>query len=151
MIQIRPGDPTDAPTIAAFQVQMAQETEGMTLDQAVVEKGVQGVFEVPTRGQYWVAVDQNEVVGCLLTVPEWSDWRNGTVLWIHSVFIVESHRGRGIYRKLYENLKRLVVESSDLRGIRLYVDRRNQAATKVYQTLGMDDEHYRLFEWMRSE
>ena len=40
--------------------------------------------------------------------------------------------------------------SPDLRGLRLYVDGRNKAAQRVYERLGMDGEHYRVFEWMKA-
>ena len=35
-----------------------------------------------------------------------------------------------------------------IRGLRLYVDKRNQAAARVYEKLGMTREHYDLFEWL---
>jgi hypothetical protein len=36
-----------------------------------------------------------------------------------------------------------------VRGIRLYVDRRNVSAQEVYTRLGMDGGHYQVFEWMK--
>jgi RimJ/RimL family protein N-acetyltransferase len=50
---------------------------------------------------------------------------------------------------LYEHLRDRVLASPDLRGIRLYVDRRNLAAQRVYERLGMSREHYEMFEWMK--
>ncbi len=41
------------------------------------------------------------------------------------------------------------VNIPSIRGIRLYVDNRNVAAQKVYARLGMQGEHYRVFEWMK--
>ncbi len=83
-------------------------------------------------------------------VPEWSDWRNGTVWWIHSVYVEPSLRGRGTYSGLYRHVQALVTQDESLRGLRLYVDRRNASAQKVYSKLGMSDEHYQLFEWMKT-
>lgn len=148
MVQVRRARPEEAPRIAAFQVSMAQETEGYALDLDVVTAGVQAVFEDPSKGTYWVAELGGELSGCLLTLPEWSDWRNGQVLWIHSVYVVPAARGRGVYRALYENLRRIVEEDPGLRGLRLYVDKRNQAAARVYESLGMTREHYHLYEWL---
>jgi RimJ/RimL family protein N-acetyltransferase len=31
----------------------------------------------------------------------------------------------------------------------LYVEKRNAAAQKVYERLGMSREHYEMFEWMK--
>jgi GNAT superfamily N-acetyltransferase len=114
-----------------------------------VTDGVQGVFDDPTKGEYWIAEREGEVVGSLLTVPEWSDWRNGTVLWIHSVYVVPGTRKQGVFRTLYENL-RVRVESSDhLKGLRLYVETGNGNAQKVYEKMGMSADHYQLFEWLK--
>lgn len=148
-IKIRPGLLFDIEQIASFQISMALETENMKLDPQVVRLGVAAVIDDPSKGKYWLAECDGNVVGCLLTVPEWSDWRNGTVLWIHSVYISPEFRHKGIYKKLYEHIKDMVQSSPDLRGIRLYVDKTNINAQKVYQTLGMSNDHYSLFEWMK--
>jgi GNAT superfamily N-acetyltransferase len=148
-ISIRPGLLFDVSTIADFQVRMARETESLDLDPAVVELGVSAVFDDPGKGKYWLAEMGGEVVGCLLTVPEWSDWRNGTVLWIHSVYVVPTARGQGVYRALYRHLVEMVQSAPELRGLRLYVDKQNHAAQQVYTTLGMSSEHYHLYEWLK--
>jgi ribosomal protein S18 acetylase RimI-like enzyme len=149
-IKIRPGLLFDIPIIADYQVKMAFETEQLKLDPETVEKGVSAVFDDPSKGKYWLAELNGEVVGCLLTIPEWSDWRNGTVLWIHSVYVRPDLRQHGIYGKLYAHLRQMVEESKELRGLRLYVDKTNLTAQKVYEKLGMSGEHYHLFEWMKS-
>jgi ribosomal protein S18 acetylase RimI-like enzyme len=148
-IKIRPGLLFDIPIICDYQLKMAYETEQMKLDPPTVEKGVAAVFDDPGKGKYWLAEVSGEVVGCLLTIPEWSDWRNGTVLWIHSVYVRPEFRQHGVFRMLYLHLKTMVQESKDLRGVRLYVDKTNTSAQKVYENLGMSGEHYHLFEWMK--
>jgi len=85
----------------------------------------------------------------LLTTYEWSDWRNGTVLWIQSVYVDLLFRKRGVYAALYSHIKVLVADDKSLKGIRLYVDESNQKAMEVYARLGMNGEHYRVFEWMK--
>lgn len=147
-LEIRPARPEDAATIVDFQIRMAIETEGLELDLPTVRRGVQAVFDDPAKGRYWVAESEGRVVGSLLTTYEWSDWRNATVFWIQSVYVPLERRGSGIYRRLYECLRERVLASPDLRGIRLYVDRRNAAAQRVYERLGMSREHYEMFEWM---
>ena len=149
MIEIRRGRRKDASNIIDFQIRMAKETEDFALDRPTVKKGVHAVFDDQHKGAYWIAESDNEVVGCLLTVPEWSDWRNGTVLWIHSVYVIPRVRRRGIFRMMYETLKTTVEQSADLRGLRLYVERENERAQKTYNAMGMDGNHYKMFEWMR--
>lgn len=151
-LSIRPGGPGDAAAIVDFQLRMARETEDLELDHGTVVRGVAAVLADPAKGTYWVAgrgEAGGRIVGSLLTTFEWSDWRDGTVLWIQSVYVVPEERGRGVYRALYEHLKRRVEGDPALKGIRLYVDKRNAAAQGVYQRLGMSREHYELFEWLK--
>lgn len=148
-IKIRPGLLFDVQTIADYQVRMAWETEQLKLDPPTVELGVSAVFDDPSKGKYWLAEVSGEVVGCLLTVPEWSDWRNGTVLWIHSVYVKPEFRKHGVFRKLYSHLRTMVEGSKDLRGLRLYVEKTNHTAQKVYESLEMSGEHYHLYEWLK--
>lgn len=148
-IKIRPGLLFDVDVIADYQIKMAFETENMKLDPPTVKLGVSAVFDDPSKGKYWLAEVEGNVVGCLLTVPEWSDWRNGTVLWIHSVYVHPDFRKHGVYKALYTHLKTMVTEARDLRGLRLYVDKTNTRAQQVYESLGMNGEHYHLFEWMK--
>jgi predicted GNAT family acetyltransferase len=69
------------------------------------------------------------------------------VWWIQSVYVRPEFRKRGLYAGLYAHVKQTAGES--VRGIRLYVDKRNKAAQEVYRRLGMDGEHYLVFEWMK--
>ena len=147
--KIRPGLLFDISVIAEYQIKMALETENLKLHLPTVEKGVSAVFDDPTKGKYWLAESDGTVVGCLLTVPEWSDWRNGTVLWIHSVYVRPDYRKQGIYRLLYSHLRKMVEDSKELRGLRLYVDKSNEKAQQVYDALGMSGEHYHLYEWLK--
>ncbi|MGC4006286.1 MAG: GNAT family N-acetyltransferase [Pirellulales bacterium] len=100
-------------------------------------------------GRYFVIELDGRVVGSCLITYEWSDWRCGTVWWIQSLFVVPEARGRKLYRGLYEHLQALVAADPALRGLRLYVDERNAPAQAVYAKLGMNGEHYRVFEWMK--
>jgi GNAT superfamily N-acetyltransferase len=145
----RPAAPADAAAIVAFQLAMARETEGIELDPEVCGRGVRAVFERPELGLYFVAEQGGRVVASLMITYEWSDWRDGMVWWVQSVYVAPEARRRGIYAGLYEHVKGLVQADERLRGIRLYVDGRNVAAQQVYARLGMDGEHYRVFEWMK--
>jgi len=148
-IEIRKAHDSDLDAIAGFQVAMAWETECYKLDQDTVQKGVAAVLSNQSHGVYYVAVIGGNVVGSLLTTFEWSDWRNGTVLWIQSVFVDSAYRKRGVYAALYSHIKTLVAADEALKGIRLYVDESNKKAMEVYARLGMNGEHYRVFEWMK--
>lgn len=148
-ILYREGRADDAPSIVEFQIAMARETEDFALDREVCTRGVEAVFSNPALGHYFVAEAGGRVVASLMITYEWSDWRAGMVWWIQSVYVVPEMRGRRVYAGLYEHVKRLAEEHEGVRGIRLYVDRRNTAAQQVYTRLGMNGEHYQVFEWMK--
>ena len=148
MISIRPATQGDSADIINFQQQMAMETENVKLDENVLAKGLKRLFDEPFRGKYYVAEDSGEVIGCMMTTYEWSEWRCGNIVWIQSVYIKPSHRSRGVFRKMYEHVKSLITPESEYCGIRLYVDKTNKAAQKVYEKLGMNGEHYQVYEWM---
>ena len=149
MITVRPATIDDAIAIIDFQLNMAMETENLTLDYPTVTRGVQAVFEDSTKGSYYVALDDKKIIGSLMTTYEWSDWRCGTVIWIQSVYIIKDYRGQGVYKKLYKYIQQLVTPESGYRGIRLYVDKTNLPAQRVYEKMGMNGEHYQVYEWMK--
>ncbi len=150
MSRIRAAKFKELETIAEFQMLMAQETENLKLSKDDILLGIEAVFEDPGKGKYYVATDEeDEAIACLLVTPEWSEWRNGTVLWIQSVYVTETWRGKGIFKQLYSQLKILVEEDPALVGLRLYVDKTNTNAQAVYEKLGMNGDHYKLFEWIK--
>jgi ribosomal protein S18 acetylase RimI-like enzyme len=148
MISIREAQVNDIEHLIDFQQKMAMETENVSLEYSALAEGLKILFEDSSKGTYYVAEEANEVIGCLMTTYEWSEWRCGNVLWIQSVYIKPSHRGLGIFKLMYEHIKSLVTKESGYRGIRLYVDKKNTAAQKVYEKLGMNGEHYQVYEWM---
>lgn len=135
--------------IVDFQVAMALETENLELSGETVQRGVQAVFDDPSKGKYLVAMANREIVATTLLTPEWSDWRNGFVYWIQSVYVLPGYRDQRIFATMYEHIKELVMQDDHLLGLRLYVDKTNEQAQKVYEKLGMNGEHYKLFEWMK--
>ena len=146
----RKGERRDALSIVQFQIDMARETEALELDREILEKGVAAVFDDPHKGHYWVAEHEGKVVGSLLLLSEWSDWRNGFVWWIHSVFVIPNYRGKGVYKSLFHKIQEVIRQDPQSHGLRLYVEKENTQAQAVYSKLGMDGEHYRLFQWMKT-
>jgi GNAT superfamily N-acetyltransferase len=140
--------PADASAIIEFQLAMARETEELELDRDILTRGVEALFADPNLGRYYVAEEDGRVAGSLMITFEWSDWRNGMVWWIQSVYVTPDFRRRGVYAGLYAHVKSMV-EQLAVRGIRLYVDKRNKPAQEVYTRLGMNGEHYLVYEWMK--
>jgi GNAT superfamily N-acetyltransferase len=149
-ITYREAAPDDLPTIVDFQIRLARESEDLGLDRATCTLGVEALFANPALGRYYLAESDGLPVASLMITLEWSDWRNGMVWWIQSVYVAPEMRRQRVYAGLYEHVKWLAGADDGIKGIRLYVDRRNRSAQEVYARLGMNGEHYRVFEWMKS-
>ena len=148
MVTIRKAKLSDAETIIDFQQKMAWETEEMTLVSEIISNGVNGVFEDPSRGQYYVAENDEIIVASLLITCEWSDWRNTNVWWFQSVYVLPEYRRTGIFRKMYTFIKEEAYKKK-IAGLRLYVETKNLRAKKTYEALGMSSEHYTMYEWLK--
>lgn len=150
MIEINKAEEKDIQVIVDFQVVLALETEGINLNPETVLRGVSKVLADPTKGFYLVAKEEGRTIGSLMITYEWSDWRARTVWWIQSLYVVPEHRRQGIFRQMYAWLLEKVNRDDSVGGIRLYVDHTNLKAQKVYESLGMDGNHYRFYEFMKS-
>ncbi|TAJ21980.1 MAG: GNAT family N-acetyltransferase [Planctomycetota bacterium] len=149
-LRVRRGSPDDAAWIRDCQLAMAQETEALALDAATVLRGVEHVLANPAIGFYVVAERVAPAapparVACALVLYEWSDWRARNVWWIHSVFVLPGERGGGVFSAMFRDVER----EAAARGapyLRLYVERENHRAQRVYEKLEMSDRHYAMYE-----
>ena len=148
IITVRDATFEDAKFIADANYAMALEIEKIELDKDILFKGVRAVFRDPSKGRYIIGEYNGAVAGCLLITHEWSDWRNCNIAWIQSLFVKEEFRGHGVFKKMYATIESLV-EKGEYAGIRLYVEKENENAKEVYSGLGMNGEHYLLFEKMK--
>lgn len=149
----------DASQIARFQVDMAEESEGLTLDPAVVFRGVMmGIEDPNAKGRYLLArttepvkvaddliLPVGTIAGSLFITREWSDWHCEWYWWIQSVYVRPLFRRQGAYHALCNE----VVDQArraNIHEVRLYVDSENTSAQKTYQSQGMHQSHYLLYE-----
>ena len=147
-VTIRRATVDDAELLARFNEAMAEETEDKALDPGTVRAGVRAVFDKPDQAFYLVAERDSEVVGALMITTEWSDWRNADFWWIQSVYVRPSARRTGVYTALHREVRRRAQEAGDVCGLRLYVERDNAAARAAYETRGMSEPPYRMYEEM---
>jgi GNAT superfamily N-acetyltransferase len=145
-IKIRRAGLADAPVIADFNLRLAKETEGLRLNAARVSAGVTALLNDPSKGVYFVAEANGTVVGQLMITYEWSDWRNGNLWWIQSVYVKDEFRAQGIFRRLFAHLKTLAQQQNDVPALRLYVHDENTRAHRSYEKLGMSRTKYEVFE-----
>lgn len=145
MLTLRRGAPADLEVVLRHNLAMAAETEGLALDPSAARRGAEAALAGEQGAFYLLAEQGGEVLGQLMVTTEWSDWRAATVWWIHSVYVAPEARRRGVYRALH-HAARTEAQRAGAAGLRLYVDARNQPAMAVYRSMGMDGEHYRVFE-----
>lgn len=143
---IRPPTLADLPIVVEFNRRLAHESEGKTLDPAILTPGVRAVLDDPTRGVYFLAEIDGAVVGQLMITLEWSDWRNGWFWWIQSVYVRADARRLGVFRALYAHVLAEAKRRGDVVGLRLYVEDHNDAARATYHKLGMINAGYGVLE-----
>ncbi len=135
--------------LVELQRKMALETENLTLILDVVEAGITAVINDQNKGKYYKIVQHGRIIGCMLNTYEWSDWRNGQIVWIQSLYILPAYRKQGLFTATYQYLADIVKKNANYKGIRLYVDKRNAPAIAAYKAVEMTNEHYELFEWLK--
>lgn len=177
--RVRKAVAADQPSIVAYQIAMAKETEGLDLNPELVRKGVRIPFERENICEYIVTelVDDDTGVPVLIpdTTPsivsqpcvvednalfticsmlmitfEWSDWRGGAIHWIQSVYTHPQHRRRGLFKQLFAFVKQRVEADPDACAIRLYVEHDNYVGIKTYESLGLQmEDGYRMMKWSK--
>jgi GNAT superfamily N-acetyltransferase len=148
-LKCREATRSDAPTLVDYQIAMAQESEELELNREICSRGVEALFDNPLLGQYLVAESEGQLIGCLLVTYEWSDWRNGLIWWIQSVYVHPHFRGRKVFSALYRHLQQKAMADSHVRGLRLYVENENAKALAIYESLGMKSDRYKVCEWLK--
>lgn len=144
--RVRPAVPADRDVLVEFACAMARETEHRELDVATVRAGVEAVLADPARGRVFLVEHDGRPVATLMLTHEWSEWRNGFLWWIQSVYVAPQHRRRGFYRMLHEHVRALARETPDVCGLRLYVERDNRTAQATYRRVGMEETAYLVYE-----
>ena len=143
--EIAMGCALDIDSITQFQVDMALESEGAVLDSDKVLRGVTAAMNDSEKGTYLVARNEGETVASLMITREWSDWNAEWYWWVQSVYVKPAHRGRGLFRAMYSKVKDMATQRG-VSQVRLYVDKTNLSARKVYERVGMQECHYLMYE-----
>lgn len=147
---IRRGGLADAPAIVEYNRRLAEETEGLRLDPTLLLSGVLGALADESQALYFVAEIGLEIAGQVMVTFEWSDWRNGSIWWLQSVYVAPEWRRQGIFRALYDHVLHEGREAGAA-CFRLYVEKENSAAQEVYRRLGLRLAPYLVMESLPEE
>ncbi|HEY7328532.1 MAG TPA: GNAT family N-acetyltransferase [Gemmataceae bacterium] len=145
-LTIRRAGAADVALVAEFNRLLALESEGKTLDTALLTAGVAAGLADPNKSVYFVAEDDGKAVGQIMYTTEWSDWRNGWFWWIQSVYVCPEARRRGVFRALFEHVYQTARTDGNVIGLRLYVEGANHVAQETYRRMGMEAAGYLVFE-----
>ena len=143
---VRDGSPSDAAIIADFNSRLAAETEDGPLDVGIIGPGVSAALADRDKCRYWVAETDGRIVGQIMVTYEWSDWRNGMLWWIQSVYVHPDFRRAGVFSKLYQHVQSLARADAQVVGLRLYVEKDNERAKAIYNRLGMTMTNYQVMQ-----
>jgi RimJ/RimL family protein N-acetyltransferase len=134
----------DLGQLVEFTLLEANEAEGISKNREIVRKGIRTALEDESVAVYWVIEDsQNELIGNISVVKEWSNWNAGYYWWIQSMYIKPEHRGRGLMKELIQTVKKSARQGKAL-DLRLYVHKNNERAIKAYAKSGFTDSDYRI-------
>ena len=96
--------------------------------------------------RYLVAELNNKIVGQTMVTSEWSDWRNGVIWWMQSVYVNPDYRKQGVFQSILKHIENLAEKIPEVKALRLYVMDDNQIARRAYQNLGIKNSSYLVYE-----
>ncbi len=123
-IKIREAGKSDVPVLAEFNQALAKETEDIQLNPETLASGISNALD-RDECHYFIAELNGEVVGQTMITYEWSDWRNGIMWWIQSVYVRPNCRNKGVFRSLFQHVEQLAKKHPDVKALRLYVMHNN--------------------------
>ncbi|MEK9628478.1 MAG: GNAT family N-acetyltransferase [Nitrospinota bacterium] len=142
---IREAVSSDIPVLAKNNQALANETEDIQLDSETLLSGVTHALEREDC-HYFVAESKGKILGQTMVTYEWSDWRDGVMWWLQSVYILPDYRNQGVFRAIFNHIEKLARNRPDVKALRLYVMQDNQSGKSTYSSLGMNDSGYLVYE-----
>ena len=144
-IKIRKAVKSDIPVIAEFNQALAKETEDIQLNPETLALGIANALD-RDQCHYFIAKLNGQVIGQTMITHEWSDWRNGIMWWFQSVYVQPEHRGKGVFRTMFNHVEKLARNNPEVKALRLYVMQNNLSGKNTYAALGMTDSGYVVYE-----
>jgi ribosomal protein S18 acetylase RimI-like enzyme len=145
-VVVRDATADDIEFIVDCNCRIGIETEDKTLDRQVLTAGVRRGLSHPEMCRYFVAEVEGRPVATTMLTYELTDWRDGVIWWLQSVYVLEEFRNLGVFRTVYHHIETLAKRSSEVRALRLYVRSDNERALRTYEAMGMNHAGYEVLE-----
>ena len=144
-ILVREANDADVSILVEYNQALANETESIILNEDILRLGIKNALKLKDC-RYLVAEVDNKIVGQSMITSEWSDWRNGVMWWIQSVYVNPEYRKRGIFKNILKYIESLGEKHPEVKALRLYVLQDNKAGIYAYESLGMKNSGYVVYE-----
>ena len=145
IVHIRRAKPSDIPTIIEYNLAHAKEIEGLQLNEDVLRLGVENALK-RKECHYFVAESDGNVIGQTMITYEWSDWRNGVIWWLQSIYVKPDYRKQGVFKAIFHHIETLAKNDPQIKALRLYVMKNNQSGKSAYKKLGMNNSNYIVYD-----
>jgi ribosomal protein S18 acetylase RimI-like enzyme len=143
-LKIRRAEIRDLEKLTLFVQNEAKESEGLNIDPETLRKGVETALKDENVALYWVLVDKNdESVGNISALREWSNFHAGFYWWIQSMYILPEYRRQGYSLQLLDTVRSEVQAQRGLE-LRLLVHKSNKRAIKAYTKSGFTELPYKI-------
>ena len=145
--RIRKAVKNDLNVLTKFSELISEETEGKKVDSSLVKSGIASVLDDPLKGQMFVACDEDKVIGCfMINGREWSEWRNGFILWLTGTYTTVDYRRKGVRKALFDHACQWAKSEPQVVGLRGYRHKSNNTIHSAAITGGMKETEYRINE-----
>lgn len=144
-VYIRNAISSDISTIVEYNLALAKETENRQISEEVLKLGIVNALK-RNDCHYFVAEVKGKVIGQTMITNEWSDWKNGVIWWLQSVYVTPEYRKKSVFKRIFQYVETLGKRDPLVKGLRLYVMKNNQLAQVVYRKLGIDDSSYIVYD-----
>ena len=144
-IFVRKVERSDITTLIEYNQALAEETENISLAKHILQSGIEKTLGFKNCS-YFVAELDGKIVGQTMITSEWSDWRNGMIWWMQSIYVHPNYRKQGVFRTVFKYIESVARKNPEVKAFRLYVMKNNQAARSTYQSLDMKNSGYVIYE-----
>jgi ribosomal protein S18 acetylase RimI-like enzyme len=145
-IAVRDATMDDVEFMADCNRRLAVETEDKSLDREVLAAGIRRGLTTPALCRYFIAEVGGRPAGTTMLTYELTDWRDGIIWWLQSVYVLPEFRNIGVFQHVYSHIETLARRSPDVRALRLYVRGDNERAKRAYRAMGMASAGYEVLE-----
>ena len=145
---IRPATPADAAVVTEFNRLLAFESEEIILDPVILAAGVATALADPDRARYFLAEQDGKVAGQLMFTREWSDWRNGWLWWLQSVYVHADHRRQGVFRAMFDHVEQMIRQDPEVKCLRsVRLEHANTVAQEALTPASWDGQKRDIWCW----